>query len=105
MFAIERGRLDENQVLECALEHGAEDVSTDEPQLFGVEADPAAFPALKAAFEGRGWPLLEAEIRYVADNAALAAGDAAQGLRDLMDALEEDDDVQAVHHNAEFASA
>lgn len=104
-FAVERGGLDENAVMECALEHGAEDVSTEEPQIFGIEADPGAFLGLKAALEGRGWPLLEAEVRFVPDNLVPVGAEDAKKLQELMDALEEDEDVQAVHHNGALPSA
>ncbi len=105
MFALERGELDENEVIECALENGAEDVGTDEPQIFGIEADPAGFLGLKAALEAKGWKLLEAEVRYVPDNLVPVAGEDAAKLQELIDALEDDEDIQTVHHNAEFAAA
>ena len=105
MFAVERGSLDENEVIEYALEHGAEDVSTEEPAIFGVEADPSAYLVLKAAMEKRGWVLQEASLRYVPDNWVVVGPEDALKLRELIAALEEDEDVQEVHHNAELPDA
>jgi len=105
LFAVERGGLDENEVIEYALEHGAEDVNTEEPAIFGVEADPNAYLTLKAAMEQRGWKLQEATLSYVPDNwVALGAEEAAQLLA-LVEAIEEDEDVQEVHHNGELPAA
>jgi transcriptional/translational regulatory protein YebC/TACO1 len=41
-------------------------------------------------------------LRYVPDNYVDIEADAAEKLQNLVDLLEDDDDVQAVHHNAEF---
>ncbi len=105
MFALPRAGLDENAVIEFALDNGAQDVSTEEPQIFGVEADPADFLGLKAAFEKKGWTLLEAAVRYVPDNTVPAGAQEAQKLQELLDAVEDDEDVQAVHHNADLSAA
>ena len=102
MFAVERAALDENEVIEWALENGADDVSTEEPGIFGVEADPAAYLTLKAAMEQRGWTLQEASLRYVPDNWVAVGADDAAKLQELVDAIEEDEDVQEVHHNGEL---
>lgn len=105
VFAIQRAGVDEDAVMETALEHGAEDVDASEAEIYGVDADPAAYHALKEAFEGRGWTLLEAALRWVPDNTIPVAGADAEALQALVDAIEEDEDVQAVHHNADFPAA
>lgn len=105
VFALQREGLDEDEVMEFALEHGAEDVDASEAEIFGVDADPAAYHALKEAFERRGWTLLESELRWVPDNYVPVAPGDAESLQALLDALEEDEDVQGVHHNAEFPDA
>jgi len=57
---------------------------------------------LKAAFDGKGWEQLDASIRYIPDNTVEVGPEDAEKINILVDMIEDDDDVQAVHHNAEF---
>lgn len=101
-FAILRGELDEDEVMEVALEAGADDVSTEEEAIFVVEAEPGMFIPLKEAFDAKGWEMVEASIRYVPENEITVDAETTVKLQTLLDAIEDDDDVQAVHHNADF---
>lgn len=101
-FAVKRGGLDEDTFLELALELGAEDVDTEEADFYGVTADPTQFMAMKAAFEERGLELLDAALRYIPKNTVQVDAATGRKLMALVEALEENDDVQAVHHNAEI---
>jgi YebC/PmpR family DNA-binding regulatory protein len=103
VFAIPKDVVEEDELIDLALEHGAEDVTTDEEQIYGVEAEPGAFLQLKEVFDGKGWELLDASIRYIPDNTVELDEASAEKLQILVDAIEDDEDVQAVHHNAEFA--
>lgn len=102
-FAILRGGVDEDEIMELALELGADDVTTDEPEIFGVEAEPGLFIPLKEAFDAKGYELVDAAIRYVPENEISVDLETTEKLQILIDAIEDDDDVQAVHHNADFA--
>lgn len=102
MFALNREGLDEEELMEVALENGAEDVSTDEPGIYGVDAEPEEFMNLVTAFADKGWETLDGGLRYVPDNYIPVDADAAEKLQTMVDLLEDDEDVQAVHHNAEF---
>jgi YebC/PmpR family DNA-binding regulatory protein len=105
VFAVKRAGVDEEAVMECALENGADDVDSSEPEIYGIAADPAAYHKLKEALEARRWELLEAAQRWVPGNLVPVAAADAEALQALLDALEEDEDVQAVHHNADFQDA
>lgn len=90
----------EDQVMEVALDAGAEDVQTDEEGLIEVTCPPAAYTALKAAFEAAN---LEPEVHGVvmkALNETELAGDDAIKMQKLLDALESLDDVQEVYTTA-----
>lgn len=102
VFAIPKEACEEDVLMEVALENGAEDVTTDEAEIYGVEAEPGEFLTLKAAFDEQGWETLDASIRYIPDNTVEVAGDDADKFQAIIDAIEDDEDVQAVHHNAEF---
>ncbi|MBC8371909.1 MAG: YebC/PmpR family DNA-binding transcriptional regulator [Planctomycetes bacterium] len=102
VFVLNSEGLDEEQVIEVALEHGAEDVTTDHADIFGVDAPPEEFMNLTQAFEAAGYKVIDASLRYIPDNYVAVDESAANSLEAIIDLLEEDDDVQAVHHNAEF---
>ena len=102
VFALPKGGIDEEELIELALEVGADDVTTDEEQIFGVEAEPSEFLSLKDAFDSKEWELLDASIRYIPDNTVEVGSEDAEKINILVDLLEDDEDVQGVHHNAEF---
>jgi YebC/PmpR family DNA-binding regulatory protein len=103
-FAVKRTgpAADEDEFMLFALELGAEDVTTEEEEILGVTAEPAMFMEIKGALEEGGYELADAAIRYIPQNQVEVSGDDCQKILDLVDALEDNDDVQSVHHNADF---
>ena len=93
----------EDTVMEAALEAGADDVITDDDGAIEVLTAPAGFEAVKAALEARGLKPAVAEVTMRAENTVELAGDDAARMQKLLDAIEELDDVQDVHHNASLA--
>ncbi|HVC37487.1 MAG TPA: YebC/PmpR family DNA-binding transcriptional regulator [Gammaproteobacteria bacterium] len=91
----------EHKVMEAALNAGAEDVVSSE-QGFEVLTDPAAFHAIKAAMEKAGLKAESAEITLRASVSVPLDPAYAQAVMELLEALENLDDVQAVYSNAEF---
>ena len=59
----------------------------------------ASFGQLQAALEERKLPLLSAELEYVAQTPMELPEDKAAEVLALVDALEQDEDVQRVFHN------
>ena len=105
IFALNKNGVGEESLMDVALENGAEDISTEEAEIFGIEGDPASFFQLKEAFEGKGWDLLDASLQYIPDNTVALPMEQEEKFLALIEAIEDDDDVQAVHHNAEFVSS
>ncbi len=93
----------EDKVMEAALEAGADDVITDEDGAIEVLTPPAQFEAVRAALEAASLQPEVAAITMRADNTVELAGDDAEKMQKLIDALEDLDDVQEVYHNATFA--
>jgi len=93
----------EDQVMEVALESGAEDVITDDEGGIEVLTAPADFEAVRDALVAAGLTAEMAEVTMRAENAIGLAGEDAQRMQKLLDALEDLDDVQEVYHNAELA--
>jgi YebC/PmpR family DNA-binding regulatory protein len=94
---------DEDQVMEVALEAGADDVVTGEDGSIEVLTAPAAFEAVKNALEAAGLKPELAEVTMRPENTIELAGDDAARMQKLLDMLEDLDDVQDVFHNAEIS--
>jgi YebC/PmpR family DNA-binding regulatory protein len=81
-----------------AVEAGAEDIAVD-GDVFEVISEPADFTAVRDALEQAGVEPLSAEMAYRPSTLVPIDGDKAGSLMRLIDALEESDDVDAVHAN------
>ncbi len=92
----------EDEVMEVALEAGADDVLSGEDGSIEVLSAPTQFEAVKAALEAAGLKPGLAEVTMRAENPIELAGEDALRMRKLLDALEDLDDVQDVYHNAEL---
>ncbi|MYZ53036.1 YebC/PmpR family DNA-binding transcriptional regulator [Malikia spinosa] len=92
----------EDQIMEIALEAGADDVITDDEGAVEVLTAPTEFEAVKNALEAAGLTPELAEVTMRADNQIALAGDDAARMQKLLDAIEDLDDVQNVFHNAEI---
>lgn len=92
----------EDQVMEIALEAGADDVISDDDGAIEVLTAPAEFEAVKNALEAAGLTPELAEVTMRADNQIALSGDDAARMQKLLDAIEDLDDVQNVFHNAEI---
>jgi YebC/PmpR family DNA-binding regulatory protein len=92
----------EDQVMEVALEAGAEDVITDEEGAIEVLTAPADFEAVKNALEAAGLVADMAEVTLRPENSISLQGEDAVKMQKLLDVLEDLDDVQNVFHNAEI---
>ncbi|MBA4178513.1 MAG: YebC/PmpR family DNA-binding transcriptional regulator, partial [Leptothrix sp. (in: Bacteria)] len=90
----------EDQVMEVALEAGAEDVVTDEDGAVEVLTAPADFEAVKTALEAAGLKPEVAEVTWRAENDITLEGEDAARMQKLLDVIEDLDDVQNVFHNA-----
>ena len=94
---------DEDQVMEAALEAGADDVVTNDDQTIDVQTTPESFLDVKQAMIAAG---LEPEMAEVtmspATSVDLELEDAEKVMR-LVDTLEDLDDVQNVYTNADFS--
>lgn len=98
----------EDQVMEIAIDAGALDVQPppseanddDEPALWTILTEPTQFDAVKQKIEKSGLAITGAELAWVPETTVGVAGEAADQLGDLIDALEDLDDVQKVWTNA-----
>jgi YebC/PmpR family DNA-binding regulatory protein len=96
---VEKSVIDEEKLMEMALEAGAEDVGEEE-DVYQVLTAPEDFETVRAALEGQGVVFLEASVSMIPKNVVeLADEKTAKQLMRLLENLEDNDDVQKVHAN------
>lgn len=93
---------DEDAVMTVALEAGAEDIS-EEDDGFEVVTTTEDFEAVSKAFAESGLPVTTSEIMWVPDSRVDVSSEDAQKLLRLIERLNDCDDVQNVHHNANIS--
>jgi len=97
----EEEELDEDSVMEAALEAGASDFKADET-VFEIYTEPDDLYAVRDALEAAGYKIESAELDKVPTSyITLESEDDIKYMNGLLDHLEEDDDVQDVFHNWE----
>lgn len=101
---IDASNADEDALMNTALEAGADDIQEPEGEdgAWTILTEPTEFLTVKEALESAGIEIAEAELTKIPDNTVDIAGDDARKLLGLIDTLEDNDDVQKVHHNAEI---
>src|SRR5262252_6606797 len=103
LIVVERSAVDEEKLMDLALEAGADDVNTDGAESYEIITSLAGFDKVRKALESAGIATVSAELAKVPQNTvAVSEGDAPAVLR-LIDALEEHDDVQKVYANFQIA--
>ncbi|MEW8014041.1 MAG: YebC/PmpR family DNA-binding transcriptional regulator [Candidatus Sedimenticola endophacoides] len=95
--------VDEDAVIEAALEAGAEDVVLNDDTSLDVMTAPEDFETVKEAIEGAGLVPDNAEVTYSASTLAALDDESAEKLLRLVDVLEDLDDVQEVYTNADIS--
>jgi transcriptional/translational regulatory protein YebC/TACO1 len=102
IIQIEGEGLDEDTVMEAALEAGAEDFEFD-GDVFEIATAPNDLGTVRDALEEAGYSFLSAEVCYVPQTmSSIDDEESIKKMEKLIDMLEENDDVQAVWHNWEM---
>ncbi|MGH2695804.1 MAG: YebC/PmpR family DNA-binding transcriptional regulator [Actinomycetota bacterium] len=92
------GAPDEDRLVELVLEAGADDLADDGDQ-WRVTTEPNALAEVRAALEGAGVSLASADLSMVPQATVRVEGGQARQVLSLIEALDELEDVQAVHAN------
>ena len=100
IIAKEECDMDADDLMMAALDAGAEDVVEDDDS-FEVLTTPENFSEVREAPEKQGIPMAEAEVTMIPQNYVdLTDPEAVKKFTRIIDMLDDDDDVQAVYHNA-----
>ncbi len=100
-IAVESDSVDEDKLMETALEAGAEDIRQDNGN-FEVITEPGDFEEVKEAIEKASIPHIAAEVTMLPQTTTNLAGKEAEQMVRLMEMLEDCDDVQKVYTNADI---
>ncbi|WP_027188117.1 YebC/PmpR family DNA-binding transcriptional regulator [Desulfovibrio cuneatus] len=98
VFTFTKAKYTEDALMEVGLEAGAEDI-VDDGEAFEVQCAPTDFEALREAFAAAGMVAEESRLGRVPQNTVPVDVEAAKKLLRLVDALEDNDDVQNVYAN------
>jgi YebC/PmpR family DNA-binding regulatory protein len=102
VVVVERAGVDEDQLMEVALSGGAEDIAEDGEQ-WQITTEPADFMPVREALEQSGIGYVSAELTMVPKSTVAPSEKEARQILRLIDALEENDDVQDVHSNFDIS--
>ncbi len=99
ILTVEKSNATEDQLMTLALDAGAEDIQSEDPDIFEVITQPADFESVKKAFAAAKVPTLSAEVTLLPKTYVKLTGSPAQQMMSLMNDLEDHDDVKNVYAN------
>ena len=101
VLVIEKDSINEDVLMEEALEAGASDFLADS-EVFEIYTEPEDFSAVRDALENKGYKFVSAQIEMIPSTyTKLTDEDSILKMQKLLDALEDNDDVQDIWHNLE----
>ena len=100
-IAVENKAVNEDALMEAALDAGAEDIREDDSN-FEVITAPEDFEAVKTAIDSASIPYIAAEVTMLPQSTIFLKGKEAEQMVKLMEALEDCDDIQKVYTNADI---
>ena len=102
VLVVEAEDVDEETLMEDALEAGASDFLTDEEDVFVIRTEPNDLGAVRDDLDAKGYKFISAEVEYIPSTyTALTSEDDIKNMNKMLEMFEDNDDVQAVWHNWE----
>ncbi len=100
IIVVDATGVDEEKLMEAAIETGADDLSN-EGEVFEVYTAPADVYSVKEGLESAGYKIVSAEVEKIPSTYTELDSEQAIKMHRLLDALDDNDDVQNVWHNWE----
>ncbi|MEW6555882.1 MAG: YebC/PmpR family DNA-binding transcriptional regulator [Elusimicrobiota bacterium] len=104
-IAIAKSKSKEDEIMTIAIDSGAEDVMTDDEDIYEIITLPSDFSKIKTILEDKKIPIETAENTMLPSTYIKLEGDDARKMLQLMDELEEHDDVKNVYSNFDILNA
>ena len=98
VITLDKEKYSEESIMEAALEAGADDV-LDDGDAWAIHTALTDFTTVRDALETAGVEMLSAELAMIPQNTIAVDADTGRKLLRLMDALDDNDDVQNVYAN------
>ncbi len=102
VITVDKKGTDEDSLMGAALDAGALDVS-DEGSAFDVLTEASEFETVRETLEKKGFPISSASVTMLPKNSVPLTGRDAERMLRLMDALDDNDDVQNVYANFDIS--
>ncbi|WBX79033.1 YebC/PmpR family DNA-binding transcriptional regulator [Virgibacillus salarius] len=100
VISNEDGSIDEDELTLEALEGGAEDISSEE-DAYEIFTSPEEFQAVVAHLQESGFQIADSEVTLIPQTYSSLAENDESNMLNLIETLEENEDVQDIHHNLE----
>jgi YebC/PmpR family DNA-binding regulatory protein len=101
-FGIEKSAVGEEKLMEIVLEAGADDLQTDDPEIYEVYTTPDNFEAVRQALESNKIPTVEGKLDMVPSTYVSVDEQKAKAVLRLLEALDDHDDTQNVWSNLDI---
>jgi len=98
-FAVEKSAVSEDKLMEVALEAGADDLQTDDADVFEIYTAPEAFEAVRQALETNKIATVEAKLGMIPSTYVAVDETKAKAMMRLLEMLDDHDDSQNVYSN------
>jgi YebC/PmpR family DNA-binding regulatory protein len=102
IIVIAKSAVDEDKLLSIALDAGADDLKTEDPEYYEIQTSPDWFEKVLKAVTDAHIPVEEDKVGLIAENLVKVEAADAEKLSKLIEMIEENEDVQNVYYNAEF---
>jgi YebC/PmpR family DNA-binding regulatory protein len=102
LISVVAKELSEDEVMELALEAGAQDVKA-AGDTFEITAEVTDFETVRQAVEQKGWKIELAELTMFPQNTVKLEGKKAEQMLKMMDALDDNEDLQNVFANFDIS--
>ncbi len=100
VIAVAKSDIEEDDLMMYALDAGADDILTEDDEVFEVLTAPADLGAVREALEANGVKILSAAVDMLPENEVTPDEAQQATLLKMIDKMEELDDVQNIYHNA-----
>ena len=102
VIIVEKEDVDEDKLMEDAIECGAVDFITDEEEIFEIRTDPNDLGAVTSYLEARGYKFMSSETAYIPHTyTRLEDEESMKKMSKMLEMFDDNDDIQGVWHNWE----
>lgn len=100
VITVSKADISEDDLMMAALDAGAEDILSEDDEVFEVLTSPADFDGVRSVLDAAGVKMLSAEVTMIPENEVTPDEAQQTTLLKMIEKMEELDDVQNIYHNA-----